>query len=238
MKNIQTFLLMITALTVVTSADTTITNSSIGFTAYLPVNWTAVQVSDSQVKLYDTTYTFRSPIMIKKHLRSSADYPSTLDWTRAHFIAYMLVTQFTYDPFGAVLYFDSSSNAKQNNQWAPEVFSEFYTIDTALGSWNEYVRYTESNSYGYELYAIGDTADMKKNIGTYAAIMEMITINDLPVSVASIAPSPQYRRTISTRSIQNTGMYTLTGKRCTGTSLKASSLYVRTRTPLMSITGK
>jgi hypothetical protein len=238
MNYIQNFLLIITALTVVTSADTTITNSSIGFSAYLPANWTAVQVSDSQVKLYDTTYSFRSQIMIKKHLRSTVDFPVSLDWTRAHFIAYLLVTQYSYDPFGAVLYFDSSSNTTQNTQWAPEAFSEFYTIDTETGSWNEYIRFTESNSYGYELYAIGDTTDMKQNIGTYAAIIKMITINDLPVSVVANVRSPQYRHTVSTKSIQNTGIYTLTGKRCNGTSLNAAACYMRTRTPFMSITGK
>ena len=238
MKNIQTILLVIVACTILPSADTTTTNSSIGFTAYLPSNWVAVQVSDSQAKLYDTTYSFRSQIMIKKHVRSSAEYPESLDWTRAHFIAYLLVTQYSYDPFGAVLYFDSSSNATQNKQWAPEAFSEFYTIDTETGSWNEYIRFTESNSYGYELYAIGDTADMKKNIGTYAAMIKMITINDLPVSVISIVTAPQYKRTISINSVRNTGMYTLTGKRCTGMSQNAAALYMRASTPLLSITGK
>lgn len=238
MKNIQTIVLMIIAFTIVTSADTTVTNTSIGFTAYLPSNWTAVQVSDSQVKLYDTTYTFRSQIMIKKHVRSAAEYPATLDWTRAHFLAYMLVTQYSYDPFGAVLYFDSSSNSTQNTQWAPEAFSEFYTIDTALGTWNEYMRFTESNNYGYELYAIGDTADMKNNIATYAGIIRMITINDLPVSVASIAPGLHYKRTISINPVKNAGMYTLSGKRCQGASMNAAALYLRASIPYMSIKGK
>jgi len=100
------------------------------------------------------------------------------------------------------------------------------------------MRFTESNSYGYELYAIGDTTDMKNNIGTYAGIIRMITINDLPVSVMSIAPIPQYKRMVSIKPQKNTGLYTLTGKRCTGTSINATALYMRASTPLMSINGK
>ena len=158
-------------------ADTTITNSAIGISAYLPDNWTASQASDTGIFFSDTTFTYRSQIVIKKYPINQADYPSATDWTRAHFIGYLLVVQYSFDPFGAVLYFDSSATCKQDSLWAPEAFSEFYTIDTVLGAWDEYIRFTESGSNGYEIYAIGDTADMKQNIGLYMAIIRFVHID-------------------------------------------------------------
>ncbi len=155
-------------------ADTTITSTPLGISAYLPDNWIATTAGDTAITFMDTTFTYRSQITCKKQTINATDYPSEESWTRAHFIAYLLIVQYSYDPFGAVLYFDSSETCKQDSLWAPEAFSEFFTIDTALGTWNEYVRYTVSGSNGYQIYAIGDTADMKLNIGMYMAIINMI----------------------------------------------------------------
>jgi hypothetical protein len=158
-------------------ADTIITNDNMGISTYLPDNWVAYPENDSNVFLYDTTYMYTSYIAIKKYTRNTNDYPTSADWVRAHFIAYIFVTEYSWDPFGSVLYFDSSSTCMQDSNWACEAFSEFYTIDTSLGSWDEYIRYTAAGNYGYEIYAIGDTSDMKTNIGTYMAIIRLISIN-------------------------------------------------------------
>lgn len=158
-------------------ADTAISNSTIGFAISLPENWVCTQTSDSTAIFNDTSLTYQSQITIKKFHRNLSDFPTPNDWTRAHFIAYLLVTKYSYDPFAAVLYFDTTATCKQDTFWANEAFSEFYTIDTVLGAWNEYIRFTATGDYGYSLYAIGDTSDMKKNIGMYAAIIQSIHLS-------------------------------------------------------------
>jgi hypothetical protein len=171
----------------------TVTSAGIGISAYLPDNWIAVTEGDTAMTLSDTTYAYKSQITCRKHIINVADYPSAGSWTRSHFIAYLLVVQYSYDPFGAVLYFDSSAACRQDSLWAPEAFTEFYTLDTVLGAWNEYMQYTEAGSNGYEIYAIGDTADMKQNIGMYMAIISMMTIdgNTNKVAIANPARSAQ-----------------------------------------------
>ena len=151
-----------------------ISNSIIGFTINLPDNWVCTQTSDSTAIFNDSSLTYQAQIAIKKFHRNLSDFPTPNDWTRAHFIAYLLVTKYSYDPFAAVLYFDSSATCKHDSLWANEAFSEFYTIDTVLGAWDEFIRFTAAGDYGYSLYAIGDTSDMKKNIGMYAAIIQSI----------------------------------------------------------------
>ncbi|MFW5785372.1 MAG: hypothetical protein ACOCW1_04220 [Chitinispirillaceae bacterium] len=193
-------------------ADTTIVNEQMSFSAYLPDNWTAAQVSDSSVLLYDTTGYYKSDINIKRYYRSSADFPTPEDWTRAHFIAYLLVVENSWDPFGSVLYFDSIQST-QSSLWAPEAFCEFYTIDTALGSWDEYMRYTANGDYGYEIYAIGDTSDMKNNFGFYSAIIQQIEIGPGLSNVRSPKRTDRYGRFNISSSRLPSGVYDLRGKR-------------------------
>ena len=222
-----------------TIADTTIVNSTMGFSAYLPDNWVATQVSDSHVTFNDTKFTYNSQIVIKKHNINVVDFPLATNWTRAHFIAYLMVVNYSYDPFGTILYFDSTSNSQQDSLWAPEAFSEFYTIDTSLGSWNEYMRFTESGTSGYELYAIGDTADMKQNIGMYMAIIRLIQIENKS-SPVTIANKPSLRKTIIPKSsiISSPVTYNLLGKRGLSGTSSPNGIYYRPSAAALQIQVK
>lgn len=193
-------------------SEVTITNSVTGFMITLPDNWVCTQTSDSSVIVNDTTLEYKSQIVIKKYHRNQIDYPTPNDWTRAHFIAYLLVTDYSYDPFGAVLYYDSSSSCKQGEFWATEAFSEFYSLDTVLGAWGELIRFTSGGEYGYSLYAIGDTSDMKQNIGMYAAVLRSISILQ---QNASIARNSKVKRIITNQANfdRSNGAYDLAGRR-------------------------
>ena len=217
---ILTFIFMLGSL--IAKADTVVSNAKVGFTAYLPANWICTQTSDSTAVFNDTSLTYRSQVAIKKYKRNKADYPLPNDWTRAHFIAYLLVTQYSYDPFGAVLYFDSTATCKQDSFWATEAFSEFYTIDTSIGAWDEFIRYTAAGDYGYSLYAIGDTADMKKNVGTYAAIIQSIklSVQQSTVIVKSV-PVQKNHVKLANAELKNC-VFDLSGKRLLQTSMSHS----------------
>ena len=219
-------------------ADTTITNTALGFSAYLPDNWIATQVNDTHAVFNDTTFTYRSQVVIKRHLRNVADFSQPTDWTRAHFIAYLLVVQYSWDPFGAVLYFDSTANCKQDSLWAPEAFSEFYTIDTILGSWDEYMRYTASGDYGYELYAIGDTADMKKNIGMYMAIIRYIHLNSQPSAVTVVDHNALRSSFAVTRAALSRGYCNLQGKSCISVRNRSNGIYYQPNSASLQIKVK
>lgn len=210
---------------VLLSADTVFVNEQMGFSAYLPDNWTAVQVSDSSASIYDTTGFYKSDINIKRYYRNSTDFPTPEDWTRAHFIAYLLVVENSWDPFGSVLYFDSTQS-KQGALWAPEAFCEFYTIDTVLGSWDEYMRYTASEEYGYEIYAIGDTSDMKNNFGFYSAIIQQIEIGPAISNIKYSKPQNLRGRYEIIKSKFPSGTYDLRGKRHIPALRKPKGVYL------------
>jgi len=222
MKRIISITSIIILFSLILQADTTISNNDIGFTINLPVNWVYTRISDSTVIFNDTSLTYQSQITIKKFHRNSSDYPTPDDWTRAHFIAYLMVTNYSYDPFGAVLYYDSTATCKQNSFWATEAFSEFYPLDTVLGAWNEFIRFTSTGDYGYSLYAIGDTSDMKVHIGMYAAMIQSIELTDQSAtSVFKVIPSKKIK-IASENSAMKIGIFDLLGKRRLSTALSHS----------------
>jgi hypothetical protein len=131
-------------------------------------------------------------ISLIRHQIPATDFPNTGDWTRAHFVAYKMGVEHNYDPFGVVLYYDSTGESNQGSLWAPEIYCQFYSTDTTLSNWAEYTRYAESGDNGYELYALGDTTDMAANVGLYAILIRMI---ELPEAQTSIA-MPETRTTV------------------------------------------
>jgi hypothetical protein len=210
----------------VATAEGTVTNAALGISAYLPNNWIASQQDDSSLFLSDTTYTYRSQIVVKKHVRNTTDFPVAGDWTRAH----LLVANYSYDPFGAVLYFDSSAASKQDSLWAPEAFSEFFSLDTSLNAWSEYIRFTETGTNAYELYAIGDTADMKANIGMYMGMIRLIHIVKKSIATTSVVqgeiPYTTLWKKASAR-VPSRCMVDLLGKRRETQSALANGIYYR-----------
>ena len=169
-------------------ADFKFENKTLGISIQLPDNWVANTVNDSQVSFSDKSQQYKSKIFIKSHRINKNDYPSASSWTRAHFTTYLLVVQYSYDPFGTTQFFDSSSSARLDNIWAPEAFSKYYYTDNnnGGGAWEEYIRYTESSVFGYDIYALGDdTLDMEKNITTYMQIINTIKIADNSAAISN-----------------------------------------------------
>ncbi|MBN1576803.1 MAG: hypothetical protein JW913_09640 [Chitinispirillaceae bacterium] len=218
------------------AADTTITSTAMGISAYLPDNWVAVTAGDTGITFQDTTFVYRSQITCKKHAITADDYASATGWTRAHFIAYLLVAQYSYDPFGAVLYFDSSAACMQDSLWAPEAFTEFYTIDTVLGAWNEYMRYTEAGSNGYEIYAIGDTADMKQNIGMYMGMIRMIDIDKSANMMSPVRRNFPRNSFMIEKTASSSGIFDLLGKKRGATGNLLNGIYYRPETRRLRLT--
>jgi hypothetical protein len=162
-------------------------NITLGYQCYLPDNWICEVKSDSQHCFIDTTGAYGAYLSIVRHRIDAATYSTPDEWTIAHFIAYCMYMD--YYPFGTVLFADSSITEKQGDLRATELYLRFYTDDTLNYSWDEYVRYAATGSFGYELYALGDTADMAVNIGYYGALLKMIKISTnsaVPIIVSTI----------------------------------------------------
>jgi hypothetical protein len=180
MRIISTAIFLVLLLSVpALHADTLLEHSALEYSIYLPDNWIMVEHSDSQHYFYDTTLTFGAQLSIVRHTRVAADFPTAEDWIRAHFIAYKIVTENSADPWGAVLYYDSAQTSTQDGLWAPEIYTTFFSLDTIPGAWSEYSRFCAFDNYGFDLYALGDTADMLANLGTYAAILQGIEFTAL-----------------------------------------------------------
>jgi hypothetical protein len=177
MKRALYALMLLTLSTVPLNADKVVSDSTLGYSIYLPTDsWVRVIKNQTHHQFYDTAYIYESQISIVRHSYTSTDFPTPESWTRANFIAYKLCADYSFDPWGAILYYDTASTVRQGISWAIESYTTFFTLDTSLGAWAEYTRYTARNGYGWELYAIGDTADMMNNIGTYAGMIRLITL--------------------------------------------------------------
>ena len=182
----QSCLILIILFIGISIADTTLTVHSLKYTVYLPDNWILDAKSDTQHVFYDTTYTYHGLVSIVRYKIDKSVYPTGEDWSRASFIAYMLVAEYSWDPWGAILYYDSSDLSKQQDLWAPETYAQYYTLDTALDAWAEYIRFPASEEYGYDLYAISDTIDLAQNTGFYAAIIQLVKLEDTTTEIISI----------------------------------------------------
>lgn len=189
-------IIMFFAYALVTGAQV-LKDEKFAYEIYLPNNWVRTVVSDSLHQFADTTATYKSVIGIKRYGFSSNDYPSANEWTIANFIAYKLSVTYSIDPFGVVLYYDSTSACSQGTLRAAEAYSQFYSADTAIGAWAEFIRFCALGNKGYEIYALGDTTDMKTNLGTYGAILGSVIIPDVATENSSqLLP---VRRTRDTR---------------------------------------
>jgi hypothetical protein len=157
-------------------ADTTLVDNACNYRMYLPDNWVREVYSDTQHYFIDTTFVYPAQLSLKRYTIDTAMYKTADDWTRAYFLAYKLSVLYSVDPSGVVLYSNGDTTVKQGSLRATEAYSVFFSSDTSVGSWAEYIRFTAYGRYGYELYAISDTADMSKNIGMYAALLQGIVI--------------------------------------------------------------
>jgi hypothetical protein len=191
MKRTLYALIMLSATISSLHADKIITDPTLGYSIYLPTDsWIRVVKTADHHRFYDTTFTFGSQISIVRHSYVSADYPTPENWTRANFIAYKLCVDYSFDPWAAMLYYDTASTVRQGVSWATESYATFFALDTALGAWSEYTRFTARAGYAWELYAIGDTSDMMENIGTYAGIIQLITLPGDTNAKVILRPQP------------------------------------------------
>jgi hypothetical protein len=180
-------------------ADTTIVDIQKNYSIYLPDNWVRDVPNDSQQFFVDTTYTYPALLSLRRYVIDTSVYGSGNQWTMSHFTAYKLSVQYSVDPVGVVLYSNADSTVKQGALNAAEAYSVFFSYDTSIGAWAEYIRFTACGN-GYELYAISDTGDMSAHIGYYAAILQSIRFLS---AAASAAPPSQAFRTV-VRRLQNT----------------------------------
>jgi hypothetical protein len=156
----------------IASADTTLVDTKLDYSVYLPNNWIREVTSDSQHFFFDSTYRYPSQLSIRRYAIDTTLYSSADEWTYAHFTAYRLYVQYSVDPAGVIFYYNADSTVRQGSCPAAELYAVFFSSDTSIGAWAEYVRFSAYGRSGYELYAIGDTLDMASHIGFYAAILQ------------------------------------------------------------------
>jgi hypothetical protein len=155
-------------------ADTTIVDIHENYSMYLPDHWVRDAASDSQHFFTDTTFRYPALLSLRRYVIDTTTFASGDEWVSAYFTAYKLSVEYSVDPTGVVLYSNADSTVRQGGQKAAEAYSIYFSLDTSVGAWAEYVRFTACGGYGYELYAISDTGDMSQNIGYYAAIIQSI----------------------------------------------------------------
>lgn len=190
----------------------TVTDEQIGYTLDLPDNWVQSKVDATQNIFEDTSGTYQSMIVIVKYdFSEETIFTSADEWTRANFISYAFSVD--ADPFSVMAFYDTV-DAKQNESiWAADAFSQFFSIDTVLSDWAEYIRFAASGTNGYEIYAIGPMDDMDVNIGFYLAVIENIILTDVSEEhmVGVTVPRPAGYNKIA-QSVKAVGRYNLLGR--------------------------
>lgn len=170
-------LMMLFSIYSLAMADTTYTNVSCGYSIVLPDTWQVINASDSQDIFFDANSDGKTFISVVHHRIS--DTTLETDWSRFHYIMYLSVTQEWEDPWGTILALDSSQTSLIDQTWAPQAFAQFVALnDTDYDYWSEYIMFTAKYHSGYEIYAIGDTLDLKTNGGIYSQIMFSLTFSD------------------------------------------------------------
>jgi hypothetical protein len=211
----------------------TVTDEQIGYSLYLPDNWVRTEVDASQHLFEDTGGTYLSMIAVVKYdFSEETIFSSANEWTRANFISYAFSVD--ADPFSVMVFYDTVS-AKQNEAiWAADAFSEFFSIDTTLDNWAEYIRFTASGTSGYEIYAIGPMEDMEVNVGFYLALIESITLTGISDGhlVGITVPKATIQNTVRQSNSENL-VYDLLGRNTRSSrSVSSASNMVIYHTPV------
>lgn len=169
----------------------TVSDSRIGYSIDLPQHWVRDIDTVNQHTFFDTSKAYGSFVSIEMtDFSKDTIYKTPYQWTKAHFLAYLLTIRSTVstfgvpmsDPYGSVVFYDSSSST-QSGLKSMELYAQFNSLVSSSGSWDEYVKYTAVDKKGYEIYVLGDTADMKKNIDFYIDYLNAIKIDTTQSSI-------------------------------------------------------
>ncbi len=156
-------------------AQTAYTNKKLGYSLMLPENWYALNTSDSQDIFFDVSSSGRTYLSVVRH-KIDTNTTETY-WTKFHFLMYISTTQEWEDPWGTILALDSSQDCTIDGGWAPQAFAQFFSLDSINSTWSEYIIFTARYGGGYELYAIGDTLDLKTKGAAYSQILNSVTFS-------------------------------------------------------------
>lgn len=170
----------------------TFTSARVGYAITLPDSWRRQMRNDSTHSFYDSSAVHGSQIFVVRRTCNPALFPTPDSWTRAHFMAYKIAVDYSGYPYaGTVLYFDSTAGRKVNNLWAPEIYATYLLADTLnpanppVAAWSDFTKIMAKDGFGYEVYAVGDTADMLRYVGYYDTLMMTTVLT--PPAISALA---------------------------------------------------
>lgn len=161
----------------VQAANILVNDQDLKLHGYIPNGWVFYSEDDSTRSMVDTSseQKYKALLYITRY---SLNGQTPAEWTRSFFIAQKISYDYSQYSFSSVIYYDSSANSKHQSAWAPQQYARCYSADTIDMAWDEYIYFTAMNGYGYEFLALGDTTDMKENIGDYMDILHGIIIDN------------------------------------------------------------
>jgi hypothetical protein len=230
MNNIVKRLIILLSVPVI-SYSVTVSDSKIGYSVDLPQNWVRDIDTVNQHTFFDTSKVYGSFISIEMtDFSRDTIYKTPNQWTKAHFLAYLLTIRSTVstlgvpmtDPYGSVVFYDSSSST-QSGLKSMELYAQFNSLISTSGSWDEYVKYTSVNKKGYEIYILGDTTDMKKNIDFYIDFINSIKIDTTPSSIVFHPVQHTNNKTLVTI-YKPEMLFDIMGRRAVGNCAKNNSV--------------
>jgi len=217
-RGIHIIVLAVTLAASVKAAGT-YSDPQLGYSIYLPDNWVHEAVSATQHRFVDTTAGYQSMIsLVTYDFADDTLFVASEEWTRANFIAY--VYSIEADPLCALVFYDSVTAIQNDDLWAADAYTEFFSYDSTIGDWAEYMRFTASGKTGYEIYALGPIEDMNANVGYYAAMIESITLPTTDANIAAVAPRAVSRTIRPVIAPAQCSHFDLLGRRIDGHALQ------------------
>jgi hypothetical protein len=225
----ERFFILLCAPLFFVNAATTIVDSTMEIVVPLPPSWQLAPLSDSECIIVSDSSLYKSNIFISRTRIADPTITDPRQWTEAHFIAYKYFVETSSQPLGSLLWFDTTTAAatqpvqSATAAWAPWALASFISVDTSgIIAWSEYQRYTAARNNGYDMFVLGDTADMRANYTVYAAILRSIQLLHIENPGSIRASAGKVAGHLSTRAM-STALFDVRGRRL-GTAQRLSGL--------------
>jgi hypothetical protein len=188
--------------------------------------WVEREKNDSLFILQDSSPGKKTQMQLRRYPIDSGVISEPMNWSRLNF----MVNRELASGVGRILWEDSGSTIKLGELRAFELFALYsQKVGNNTVWWAEFCRWTERNNYGYLAVIMGDTSDLKLDLGgtasIYQSMMDSIDIMDFSTTV--VAPSRHSSPVVIRKTQALTTGFDLLGRKEPPHKLHRSALLLR-----------
>jgi hypothetical protein len=167
----------------IVQAETTVfVDATFPYRIVCKTGWLQELKNDSMLILKNSASGKKTRLQLQKYSMDSGYDVNNKDWSRLRYA----INKELATAVGQLIFVDTSAQKKLGNSRAFEIFAFFSEkSNNKTLWWAEYSRWTDYNGSGYLASIIGDTTDMKENYVHYKALMDSVSLSQLPTKAGS-----------------------------------------------------